>query len=118
MTLLINIPSLFIGFVIGYTLFSFICLKLFYDERWDDGFGTGWKAGKKFIESHKPEQNNANNLSVLDKKLVLDALNEILHALQKINMPEQNVTLQDQIHTLTSLVYKTITTFSKEDVEE
>ena len=41
----IHIPSLFIGFVVGYILISALFLWFGYDERYHNGFSRGWDCG-------------------------------------------------------------------------
>lgn len=47
-TLSIHTASLFIGFLLGYVLFSAIFLVFFYSKRWHDGFSEGWDAGMEY----------------------------------------------------------------------
>lgn len=46
----IHIPSVIIGFILGYIGISILFLKMMYDERYDSGFGHGWNCGHKYVE--------------------------------------------------------------------
>lgn len=48
MTITIHIGSLFAGLIIGFLLSSFVFLSISMDERWSNGFGEGWQAGKEY----------------------------------------------------------------------
>ena len=50
MTITIHIGSLFAGLILGFSLGSFVLLTISLDERWSNGFGAGWKAGKESAE--------------------------------------------------------------------
>ena len=41
----IHIPSLFVGFVVGYILISALFLWFGYDERYHNAFSQGWDCG-------------------------------------------------------------------------
>lgn len=41
----IHIPSLLVGFVVGYILISAVFLWFGYDERYHNGFSHGWDCG-------------------------------------------------------------------------
>ena len=49
-SLSIHIPSIIIGFILGYIGVSILLLVMMYDERYDSGFGNGWDCGHKYIE--------------------------------------------------------------------
>lgn len=55
MTITIHIWSLLAGLILGYLLGSFVLLMVSMDERWSNGFGTGWKAGKEYAEKKLSE---------------------------------------------------------------
>lgn len=55
MTITIHIGSLFAGLILGYLLGSFVLLTISMDERWSNGFGTGWEAGKEYAEKKLSE---------------------------------------------------------------
>lgn len=55
MTITIHIWSLLAGLILGYLLGSFVLLTVSMDERWSNGFGTGWKAGKEYAEKKLSE---------------------------------------------------------------
>ena len=55
MTITIHIGSLFAGLILGFLLGSFVLLMFFEDERWSNGFGEGWKAGKEYAEKKLSE---------------------------------------------------------------
>lgn len=42
----IHLPSVFIGFVLGYVVLAAVIMGLHYDARWSEGFGEGYKSGK------------------------------------------------------------------------
>lgn len=49
-SLSIHIPSVIIGFVLGYIGVSILFFMIMYDERYDNGFGYGYDCGYKYIE--------------------------------------------------------------------
>ncbi len=49
-SLSLHIPSILIGFILGYVGVSILFFKMMYDERYDNGFGRGWNCGHKYIE--------------------------------------------------------------------
>ena len=50
MNIHIDILSMIIGFVVGYAILSVVVLSMYYDDRWNYGFGIGWEEGKKYTE--------------------------------------------------------------------
>ena len=40
----INLASMGIGILIGVTITFIVIFKVFYDARWEIGFGAGWDA--------------------------------------------------------------------------
>ena len=50
--------------------------------------------------------------NALDRQTVLNALDEIVHAIWKIHVPEQNKILQEQVNALEYLVHKSLIAFS------
>ena len=53
----IHMPSVIIGFVVGYILISALFLWFGYDERYHNGFSRGWDCGKKYAEEVAKEEN-------------------------------------------------------------
>ena len=49
-SLSIHIPSVIIGFILGYIGVSILFFVMMYDERYDNGFSRGWNCGHKYIE--------------------------------------------------------------------
>lgn len=55
-TLSFHLLSIIVGFFIGLIVVSLATLGVLYGERWSDGFGEGFKAGKKYQEKlEKPK---------------------------------------------------------------
>ena len=55
-TISLHFWSIVVGFFIGLIVVSLATFALFYDNRWSDGFGDGFKAGKKYQEKlEKPK---------------------------------------------------------------
>ena len=55
-TISLHFLSIVVGFFIGLIVVSLAAFALFYDNRWYDGFGDGFKAGKKYQEKlEKPK---------------------------------------------------------------
>jgi len=52
----IHLPSVLIGIIIGYIFIATVFFKINFDNRWDEGFSTGWQSGKKFAESSAKEK--------------------------------------------------------------
>lgn len=46
----IHMPSVFVGFVLGYILISALFLWFVYDDRYHNAFSQGWDCGKKYAE--------------------------------------------------------------------
>lgn len=44
----IHLPSVFIGFILGYVVLAAVIMGLHYDNRWSEGFGEGYKSGKDY----------------------------------------------------------------------
>ena len=57
----IHIPSVLIGFFIGYAVIGAIFLFIGFDNRWHDGFSIGWDSGKKFAEDRMKEKEHEQN---------------------------------------------------------
>ena len=49
-SLSIHIPSVIIGFILGYIGISILFFVIMYGERYNNGFGQGWDCGHKYIE--------------------------------------------------------------------
>ena len=49
-SLSIHIPSVIIGFILGYICVSILFLVMMYDRKYDYGFSEGWDCGHKYIE--------------------------------------------------------------------
>ena len=59
----IHIPSVLIGFFIGYVVIGSIFLLIGFDNRWHEGFSFGWDSGKKFAEDRMKEKEREQNES-------------------------------------------------------
>ena len=55
MTITIHIPSVVIGFFIGYIVITVIFMAFMHGEQWDIGFSAGWDAHKKHTEKNEEE---------------------------------------------------------------
>ena len=55
MTIIIHVGSFVLGFFVGYAVIAAIFLHLAFSERWSNGFGEGWKAGKEYAEKKMEE---------------------------------------------------------------
>ena len=53
MTITIHVGSFLLGFFAGYAVIAAIFLYLAFSERWSNGFGEGWKAGKEYEKKKK-----------------------------------------------------------------
>ena len=62
MIITIHIGSLFAGLILGLSLGSFVLLAISLDERWSNGFGAGWKAGKESAEKKLSEGKEDENI--------------------------------------------------------
>lgn len=49
-SLSLHIPSILIGFILGFTLSLIMLYMIFFGERYDFGFSHGWECGHKYIE--------------------------------------------------------------------
>lgn len=58
----LHMPSLFIGFLIGYIVIATVCLWIEFDDRWHTGFGKGWDCGKKFAEEDMRKEGDTNEM--------------------------------------------------------
>jgi len=58
MTITIHIPSIVVGFLIGYMFLAVVFAVSFFKSggAWDIGFSQGWKAGRKFAEDKRKEE--------------------------------------------------------------
>lgn len=54
----------FIGIVVGVVITSLAILLTLYDERWSNGFGSGWDACRKSIVKERKEEATNDRLSV------------------------------------------------------
>ena len=52
----IHIGSVIVGFILGLVICSVAGFMLFYDNRWDHGFGEGWECCRKYGEKLKEEK--------------------------------------------------------------
>lgn len=43
----LHIPSIFIGFLIGYIVVSVLWIIVSFNENWERGFGEGYKAARE-----------------------------------------------------------------------
>ena len=57
----IHIPSVFIGFFIGYAVIGALFLWFSFDSKWHEGFSLGWNSGKKFAEDRMKEKEREQN---------------------------------------------------------
>ena len=55
-TINIHMPSLFIGFLMGYFVIAAVFLWVGFDDRWHTAFSQGWESGKKFAEDEMREE--------------------------------------------------------------
>lgn len=55
MTITIQAGSFVLGFLVGYAVIAAIFLWLAFSERWSNGFGEGWKAGKEYAKKKMEE---------------------------------------------------------------
>ena len=46
----IHMPSVLVGFVLGYILISALFLWYGFDDRYHTGFSQGWDCGKEYAE--------------------------------------------------------------------
>ena len=49
-SLSIHIPSIIIGFILGYIGVSILFFVMMYGERYDNGFSRGYDCGHEYIE--------------------------------------------------------------------
>lgn len=49
-TLSFHLLSIIVGFFIGLIVVSLATFAVFYGDRWSEGFGEGFKVGKKYQE--------------------------------------------------------------------
>ena len=54
----IHMPSILIGFLLGYVVVTTVMLLVFFGEKWHNGFSAGWEGGKKFAEDRMKEKEN------------------------------------------------------------
>lgn len=52
----IHMPSVLVGFVLGYILISALFLWFGYDDRYHNAFSQGWDCGKKYGEEVAKEE--------------------------------------------------------------
>ena len=58
MTITIHVGSFVLGFCVGYAVMAAIFLYLSFSERWSNGFGEGWKAGKEYAKKMEEGEQN------------------------------------------------------------
>lgn len=51
----LHIPSIIIGFLLGYIVISIMWIVFSFDENWDRGFGKGYEAARKIAKSEYEE---------------------------------------------------------------
>ena len=61
MTLTIDFVSLILGMFVGTYVVSMAVVRLYYDQRWDNAFGAGWKAGREYGEKERKGNGDEQN---------------------------------------------------------
>ncbi len=56
--IVIHLGSFVVGFFVGYLVLATVWIGEIFSKRWDDGFNTGWKAGKDYGMKSKQEEKN------------------------------------------------------------
>ena len=51
----IHIPSIVIGFLLGYIVISILWIIVSFNENWDRGFGEGYEAARKIAKREYEE---------------------------------------------------------------
>ena len=76
MTITIHIPSMVIGFFIGYIVIAVIFMAFIHGEQWDIGFSAGWDAHKKHTEKDEEEMNTDKQALTWDELCKLHMIGE------------------------------------------
>ena len=64
----IHMPSVLIGFFMGYVVLATVFLMIGFGDRWHTAFSTGWDCGKKYAEDRAKEKREKENMNDTDIK--------------------------------------------------
>ena len=66
----LHIPSIFIGFLIGYIVVSVMWIVVSFNENWERGFGEGYKAGRKATKDEFEKTKECKNSVETEKQYI------------------------------------------------
>lgn len=56
MQITIDILSLFLGVILGGAIICICIAYMYFDDKWDTAFGTGWKCGSDYQKMENMKQ--------------------------------------------------------------
>ena len=63
----LHIPSIVIGFLLGYIVVTILWIIVFFNENWDRGFGDGYKACSEYYKFKSEKIKNGETYTETEK---------------------------------------------------